>query len=70
MIKDFKYLKNFKYKIVLDFGNGVGVLGLEFILKVLNIDFSSFYSDFDGNFFNYYLDFSEVKNLKDLEKYM
>lgn len=50
LIKDFKHLKNLKYKIALDFGNGVGALGLEPILKALNIDFSSLYSDPNGDF--------------------
>ncbi|WP_187912323.1 phosphomannomutase/phosphoglucomutase [Helicobacter pylori] len=70
LIKGFKHLKNLKYKIALDFGNGVGALGLEPILKALNIDFSSLYSDPDGNFPNHHPDPSEAKNLKDLEKHM
>ncbi|AFI05128.1 phosphomannomutase/phosphoglucomutase [Helicobacter cetorum] len=70
LINNFKHLKDFKHKIALDFGNGVGALGLVPILKALNIDFDSLYSEPDGNFPNHHPDPSETKNLQDLKAHM
>ncbi|WP_104578950.1 phosphomannomutase/phosphoglucomutase [Helicobacter felis] len=70
LINAFSHLKDFSYKIALDFGNGVGALGLEPVLKALNINFDSLYPNPDGTFPNHHPDPSEAKNLQDLQKHM
>ncbi|WP_053828067.1 phosphomannomutase/phosphoglucomutase, partial [Helicobacter heilmannii] len=66
----FAHLKDFPYKIALDFGNGVGAIGLEPVLRALNIKFDSLYPNPDGTFPNHHPDPSEAKNLKDLQVHM
>ncbi|BCZ18707.1 Phosphomannomutase [Helicobacter sp. NHP19-012] len=70
LINAFAHLQNFPYKIALDFGNGVGAIGLEPVLRALNIKFDSLYSTPDGTFPNHHPDPSEAKNLKDLQAHM
>lgn len=66
----FKHLKNFSHKIALDFGNGVGALGLEPVLRALGVEFESLYGEPDGEFPNHHPDPSEAKNLCDLQGLM
>ncbi len=70
LIQAFKHLQNFPYKIALDFGNGVGALGLEPVLKALNASFDSLYANPDGTFPNHHPDPSEAKNLIALKAHM
>ncbi len=66
----FSHLQNFPYTLGLDFGNGVGGLGLEPILCGLGIKFESLYANPDGHFPNHHPDPSEAKNLEDLKAHM
>ncbi|BDR28917.1 phosphomannomutase/phosphoglucomutase [Helicobacter suis] len=70
LIDAFTSLKNFPYKIALDFGNGVGALGLIPVLQALDICFDSLYAKPDGTFPNHHPDPSEAKNLEDLKQHM
>lgn len=70
LINAFLHLKDFPYPIALDFGNGVGAIGLEPVLRALNIKFDSLYPNPDGTFPNHHPDPSEAKNLKDLQAHM
>lgn len=70
LIKHFSKLKNFPYSVALDYGNGVGAIGLEDILNKLNIRHSSLFAQPDGNFPNHHPDPSEEKNLSDLKNYL
>ncbi|MGX3045348.1 phosphomannomutase/phosphoglucomutase [Helicobacter sp. T3_23-1056] len=70
LVEHFARLKDFPYQIVLDYGNGVGALGLENVLKRLNIKHTSLYENPDGTFPNHHPDPSEKKNLTDILKYM
>jgi phosphomannomutase/phosphoglucomutase len=67
MLNEFKHLKNFKQKIVIDGGNGVADTVLTDILKGLNIDYKGLFLTPDGTFPNHHPDPSEEKNLKDLK---
>ncbi len=66
----FNNLKNFKYKVALDCGNGVAGLAIIDVLKKLNIDFLELYANPDGNFPNHHPDPSVEENLSDLKKAM
>lgn len=66
----FSTLKNFKYKVALDCGNGVAGLAIIDVLKNLKIDFVGLYTNPDGNFPNHHPDPSVEKNLDDLKKAM
>lgn len=69
-IKHFEKLVNFPYEVVLDYGNGVGAIGLEHILETLNIRHTSLFATPDGTFPNHHPDPSEEKNLQDIKNYM
>lgn len=69
-VRHFAHLKNFPYKIALDYGNGVGSIGLEKILDALEIGHFSLFEKPDGTFPNHHPDPSEEKNLKDLKDFM
>ena len=66
----FSTLKNFRYKIALDCGNGVASLAIIKVLENLNIDFMGLYTNPDGNFPNHHPDPSVEENLADLKKAM
>ncbi len=66
----FAHLQNFPYPLGLDFGNGVGGLGLEPILCGLGVKFESLYANPDGRFPNHHPDPSQAKNLEDLKAHM
>ncbi|WP_172402560.1 phosphomannomutase/phosphoglucomutase [Helicobacter sp. 12S02634-8] len=66
----FAKLKNFPYPIALDYGNGVGALGLEAILDKLAIPHHSLFHEPNGHFPNHHPDPSEEANLTDLKNYM
>lgn len=66
----FKTLKDFKYTIALDYGNGVGALAMQKILDNLHIKHKDLYAEPNGNFPNHHPDPSEEKNLEDLKKVM
>lgn len=70
LTQHFKSLKDFRYKIALDCGNGVAGLGIIPVLKNLNIDFVALYENPDGNFPHHHPDPSEEKNLQDLKTLM
>lgn len=70
LVSHFSHLANFPYKIALDYGNGVGAVGLEEVLRKLNIQHDSLFEKPDGNFPNHHPDPSEEKNLIDLKKHM
>ncbi|PAF53850.1 phospho-sugar mutase [Helicobacter sp. 13S00482-2] len=70
LIDHFKSLKNFPYKIALDYGNGVGAVGMEDILNALNIKHHSLFAQPDGNFPAHHPDPSEEKNLIDIKNHM
>ncbi|PAF50699.1 phospho-sugar mutase [Helicobacter sp. 13S00477-4] len=70
LVKHFSSLKNFPYKIILDYGNGVGAIGMEDILDQLNIQHYSLFAEPNGNFPNHHPDPSEEKNLSDIKKHM
>ncbi|MDO7253719.1 phosphomannomutase/phosphoglucomutase [Helicobacter cappadocius] len=70
LINHFKSLKNFPYKIVLDYGNGVGAVGMEDILDALRIQHDCLFPDPDGNFPAHHPDPSEEKNLIDIKNHM
>lgn len=70
LIAHFIKLKNFPYRIALDYGNGVASVGMEAILKALNIKHTSLFDIPDGNFPNHHPDPSEEKNLTDLKNHM
>ncbi|WP_180675641.1 phosphomannomutase/phosphoglucomutase [Helicobacter sp. 11S03491-1] len=70
LIKHFEKLRNFPYKIVLDYGNGVGSIGMDRILDVLHIQYDSLFATPDGNFPNHHPDPSEEKNLLAIKDYM
>lgn len=70
LIAHFDKLKNFPYPIALDYGNGVASVGMEAILKALNIKHTSLFATPDGNFPNHHPDPSEEKNLIDLKNHM
>lgn len=70
LISHFQTLKNFPYKIVLDYGNGVGAVGMEDVLDALNIEHDSLFLEPDGNFPNHHPDPSEEKNLSDIKAHM
>lgn len=70
LISHFHTLKNFPYKIVLDYGNGVGAVGMEDVLNALNIKHDCLFPEPDGNFPNHHPDPSEEKNLSDIKAHM
>lgn len=70
LVEHFARLEDFPYQIVLDYGNGVGALGLENVLSRLKIKHTSLYEKPDGTFPNHHPDPSEEKNLADIIKYM
>ncbi|WP_104696787.1 MULTISPECIES: phosphomannomutase/phosphoglucomutase [unclassified Helicobacter] len=70
LTKHFKALENFSYPVALDYGNGVGALAMQKILKNLNINFIDLFATPDGTFPNHHPDPSEEKNLNDLKKIM
>lgn len=70
LTKHFNNLKNFKYKVAIDCGNGVAGLAMTNVLKNLNIDFMGLYTNPDGNFPNHHPDPSVEENLCDLKKAM
>lgn len=70
LIDHFQNLKNFKYKIAVDAGNGVAGVGILEILKSLNIDFEPLYFEPDGEFPNHHPDPSVLENLKDIQQKM
>ncbi|OBV29669.1 phospho-sugar mutase [Helicobacter sp. CLO-3] len=70
LIKHFARLKDFKYEVVFDYGNGVGAIGLESVLDALNIKHVSLYEKPDGTFPNHHPDPSEAKNLESVKSYM
>ena len=69
-IKHFSKLKDFPYEVVFDYGNGVGAIGLEPVLKALNIKHISLFETPDGTFPNHHPDPSEEKNLLDVKAAM
>lgn len=69
-IKHFSRLKDFPYEVVFDYGNGVGAIGLEPVLKALNIKHISLFETPDGTFPNHHPDPSEEKNLLDVKAAM
>lgn len=69
-IKHFSRLKDFPYEVVFDYGNGVGAIGLEPVLKALNIKHISLFEVPDGTFPNHHPDPSEEKNLRDVKAAM
>lgn len=66
----FSNLKNFRYKVALDCGNGVAGLAITKVLENLNIDFVGLYTNPDGTFPNHHPDPSIEENLADLKKTM
>ena len=70
LTKHFSHLKNFKYKIALDCGNGVAALGIKEVLDNLNISYLPLYFEPIGDFPNHHPDPSEEKNLLDLKNAM
>ncbi len=67
LINEFKHLKGFEKKIVLDCGNGVGGVVLEDIFQALDIPYKGLYCEIDGTFPNHHPDPSVEANLKDLQ---
>ncbi|WP_180763037.1 phosphomannomutase/phosphoglucomutase [Helicobacter sp. 11S02596-1] len=70
LIEHFPNLKNFPYPIALDYGNGVGALGLEDVLDALHIPHHALFETPDGSFPNHHPDPSEEKNLTQLKSYL
>ncbi len=66
----FQSLKDFPYPVAIDCGNGVGSLGIESVLKKLNITYTPLYFKPDGTFPNHHPDPSEEENLRDLQDLM
>lgn len=66
----FAALKDFPYPIVYDCGNGVGGVGIEQVLKNLNIQYTPLFFEPDGTFPNHHPDPSEEKNLLQLKECM
>lgn len=70
LTKHFISLKNFSYPVALDYGNGVGALAMQEILKNLNINTTGLFATPDGTFPNHHPDPSEEENLEDLKQLM
>ena len=70
LTQHFSSLQNFPYPIAVDCGNGVGGVGIEQILKNLNINYTPLFFAPDGTFPNHHPDPSEEKNLHDLKAKM
>ena len=70
LTQHFKILKDFKYPVALDYGNGVGALAMSRVLENLNIKHTELFKDPDGNFPNHHPDPSEEKNLAHLKALM
>lgn len=68
--KHFVRLRDFQHIVALDYGNGVGGIAMQKILKSLNVKHQALYENPDGNFPNHHPDPSEEKNLQDLKKVM
>ena len=70
LTQHFSSLQNFPYPIAVDCGNGVGGVGIEQILKNLNINYTPLFFAPDGTFPNHHPDPSEEENLHDLKAKM
>ncbi len=67
MVKEFKHLKNFPQKIVIDGGNGVADTVITDIFDALNFKYTGLYLEPDGTFPNHHPDPSVEKNLVDVK---
>lgn len=70
LVSHFSHLKNFRYKIACDCGNGVAGVAIKEVLEKLNISYLPLYFEPDGSFPNHHPDPSEEKNLLDLKTAM
>lgn len=70
LTEHFQVLKNFKYPVSLDYGNGVGAVAMSKILENLNIQKIELFKEPDGTFPNHHPDPSEEKNLTHLKSLM
>lgn len=66
----FEALRDFPYHVAIDCGNGVGGVGIESVLKRLNITYTPLFFTPDGNFPNHHPDPSEEANLHILKQKM
>lgn len=66
----FSHLRDFRYKIACDCGNGVAGVVIKEVLDNLNISYLPLYFEPDGSFPNHHPDPSEEKNLEDLKNAM
>lgn len=69
-VKNFSHLKNSNIKFAIDPANGAAGITLVPIIKALNLNAKSIFTDPDGNFPNHHPDPSESENLKDLRNLM
>lgn len=67
MVEQFKHLKNFPKKIVIDGGNGVADTVITDIFDALGFTYEGLYLEPDGTFPNHHPDPSEEKNLVDVK---
>ena len=68
MVKNFKHLKGFDKKIVIDCGNGVAGTVINSIFDNLGFNYRGLYCKPDGTFPNHHPDPSVEENLKDVKK--
>ena len=68
MVKNFKHLKGFDKKIVIDCGNGVAGTVINSIFDKLGFNYRGLYCKPDGTFPNHHPDPSVEENLKDVKK--
>lgn len=70
LVREFSHLKGLNIPLFIDCGNGVAGIGIENILKSLNIPFKGLFLEPDGTFPNHHPDPSEEKNLEILQENM
>ena len=70
LTKHFEHLKNFKYPISIDCGNGVAGIAIKDILDNLNIKYYPLFFSPNGEFPNHHPDPSEEKNLESIKQNM
>lgn len=68
MLKEFDFLKDFKFSFAIDCGNGVANTVLCEILDKLNLNYKALHIEPNGEFPNHHPDPTNEKNLQDLKK--
>jgi phosphomannomutase/phosphoglucomutase len=70
MVNQFKALKGFSEKFVIDCGNGMADTVITEIFDKLNLNYTALYQNPDGDFPNHHPDPSNEKNLLDLKSHL